>query len=79
MSDSGGGSLVSKRHDYGEDCSSCRLVSGAGMIGLSVYVLTAAKKQKTTSSRNFVYCISFGEHSKLNVIVLFIKFKSIVL
>lgn len=64
MTDNGGGSLVSKRHDYGEDCSSCRLVSGAGMVGLSVYVLTAAKKQKTIFSRNVIYCISFGEHNK---------------
>lgn len=55
-----GESLLSKRHDYGEDCSSCRLVSGAGMIGLSVYVLTAAKKQNTTISRSVVYCISLG-------------------
>lgn len=61
-----GGSFVSKRHDYGEDCSSCRLVSGAGMIGVSAYVLTAAKKQRTNLSRNFVYCISFGEHSNLS-------------
>lgn len=61
MSDNSGGNLVSKRHDYGEDCSSCRLVSGAGMIGLSVYVLTAAKRQKSTFGRNFIYCASLGK------------------
>lgn len=55
------GSFVSKRHDYGEDCSSCRMVGGLGIIGMGIYVLTAAKKQKTPLSRNFVYCISLGK------------------
>lgn len=55
------GSFASKRHDYGEDCSSCRMVSGFGMIGMGIYVLTAAKKQKTQLNRNFVYFISVGK------------------
>lgn len=54
------GSLVAKRHSYGEDCSSCRLVSGLGIIGMGIYVLTAAKKQKTVISRNIIYCMSTG-------------------
>lgn len=53
-------SIVSKRFDYGEDCSSCRLVSGGGIIAMSIYVFTAAKQQKTNLSRNFVHCISLG-------------------
>lgn len=53
--------FVSKRHDYGEDCSSCRLVSGFGIMGISIYLLTAAKKQKTKTSQNFVYLLSLGK------------------
>lgn len=77
MSDNGGGSFVSKRHDYGEDCSSCRLVSGGGMIGISIYVLSAAKKQKTITSRYFVYCTSLGKPTGFLLLMdLLITFKS---
>ncbi|XP_031639807.1 uncharacterized protein LOC116351801 [Contarinia nasturtii] len=53
-------SIVAQRYNYGDDCSSCRLVSGVGIIGMGIYVLTAAKKQKTVFSRNFIYCVSAG-------------------
>lgn len=65
-----GGSLVSKRHDYGEDCSSCRMISGFGLIGMGIYVLTAAKKQTTSLSRNFVYCVSLGEFKRHPTILI---------
>lgn len=56
-------SFVAKRHSAnaaGEDCTACRMVSGFGLIGMGIYVLTAAKKQKTMMNRNFVYLISAG-------------------
>lgn len=58
-------SIVAKRHDYGEDCMSCRLVSGGGIVGMGIFVLSAARQQKVTMNRNFGYCISIGEfHSE---------------
>lgn len=63
-------SVVAQRHTYGEDCSSCRLVSGLGIIGMGIYVLTAAKKQKTTFSRNFIYFISTGTSNEIKSITL---------
>lgn len=56
-------SFVAKRHTYGEDCTSCRMVSGFGIIGMSIYVLTAAKKQKTNFSKNAIYCMSLGKRN----------------
>lgn len=55
-----GDSLVAKRHTYGEDCMNCRLVSGFGIIGMGIYVFTAAKRQKVNLNRNFIYAFSFG-------------------
>lgn len=55
------GSIIAKRHTYGEDCFNCRLVSGAGIIAMGIYVFTAAKKQKTAFNRNFIYCLSTGK------------------
>lgn len=60
-------SFVAKRYSAnvaGEDCSACRMVSGFGLIGMGIYVLTAAKKQKTVMSRNFVYLMSAGKVNK---------------
>lgn len=57
-------SFVAKRHSAnaaGADCTACRMVSGFGFIGMGIYVLTAAKKQKTIMSRNFVYLLSAGK------------------
>lgn len=57
-----GNSVIAKRHTYGEDCMNCRLVSGFGIIGMGIYVLTAAKRQKVNFNRNFIYTISFGNY-----------------
>lgn len=70
-------SIVSKRHDYGEDCTSCRLVSGGGIIGMGIFVLSSAKQQKTPLNRNFGIIISLGKckrsksNEKMNTIMVF--------
>lgn len=53
--------IVSKRHDYGEDCMSCRLVSGGGIIGMGLFLLNTARHQSKPFNRNFGYCMSIGE------------------
>lgn len=74
MGESEGRSFVAQRYNYGDDCTSCRLVSGFGLVGMGIYVLTAAKKQNTVFSRKFVYCISAGtqkyQNSKIFVFFL---------
>lgn len=53
--------FLSKRHGHYEDCTSCRIVSGSGLIGMGIYVFTSAKKQKTNTSKNIVYFMSIGK------------------
>lgn len=37
-------SIVAQRHTVKEDCLACRLISGGGLIGISVYTYSQARK-----------------------------------
>lgn len=40
-------SIVAQRHVVKEDCIACRLISGGGLIGISLYTFTQARNHKS--------------------------------
>lgn len=64
MEENGEKSFLAKRHQNGEDCTSCRLVSGFGVIGMGIYVFLSARKHSTPFNRNCLYMISLGKQCR---------------
>lgn len=50
-------SIVNKRH---ENCWSCRLVSGFGVVGMGIYIWSQAKHRPPGLAKNSIYTVSIG-------------------
>lgn len=47
-------SIVAQRHTVKEDCLACRLISGGGLIGISLYTYSQARKHQSFNKYSLV-------------------------